>query len=42
MVHVEEDRLERLPRRTLYLFVSTHSARVVPTKGYTAVEVSLA
>jgi hypothetical protein len=42
MVHVEEDRLGRLPRRTLYPFVNTHSARVGPTKGYTAVEVSLA
>jgi hypothetical protein len=42
LVHVEEDRLGRLPRRTLYPFVNTHLGRTTPTKGYTAVEVSLA
>jgi len=39
LVHVEEDRPGRPPRRTLYPFVNTHSAGVAPTKGYTAKEV---
>ena len=42
LVHVEEDKPGRLPRRTLYPFINTHCAGVTPTKGYTAEEVSLA
>ena len=42
LVHVEEDRPGRPPRRTLYPFVNTHSGGVAPTKGYTAKEVSRA
>ena len=42
LVHVEEDRPGRPPRRTLYPFVNTHSAGAAPTKGYTAEEVSRA
>ena len=43
LVHVEEDRPGRPPRRTLYPFVNTHSAGgASPTKGYTAKEVSRA
>ena len=42
LVHVEEDRPGRPPRRTLYPFVNTHSAGYTPTKGYTAKEVSRA
>jgi hypothetical protein len=42
LVHVEEDKLGRLPRRTLYPFINTHFGRVTPTKGYTAEEVSRA
>ncbi len=42
LVHVEEDKPERLPRRTLYPFINTHSAGATPTKGYTAEEVSRA
>jgi hypothetical protein len=42
LVHVEEDRPGRPPRRTLYPFVNTHLARPTPTKGYTAEEVSRA
>ncbi len=42
LVHVEEDRPGRPPRRTLYPFVNTHSAGATPTKGYTAEEVSKA
>ena len=42
LVHVEEDKPGRLPRRTLYPFINTHFARVTPTKGYTAEEVSRA
>ena len=40
LVHVEEDRPGRPPRRTLYPFVNTHSAGASPTRGYTAEEVS--
>jgi hypothetical protein len=40
LVHVEEHRPGRPPRRTLYPFVNTHSAGAAPTKGYTAKEVS--
>ena len=42
LVHVEEHRPGRPPRRTLYPFVNTHSGGVAPTKGYTAKEVSWA
>jgi hypothetical protein len=42
LVHAEEDRPGRPPRRTLYPFVNTHSAGATPTKGYTAKEVSRA
>ena len=42
LVHVEEDKSGRLPRRTLYPFINTHFGRVTPTKGYTAEEVSRA
>jgi hypothetical protein len=42
LVHVQEDKPGRLPRRTLYPFINTHSARATPTKGYTAQEVSRA
>ena len=42
LVHVEEGRPGRPPRRTLYPFVNTHSAGTTPTKGYTAKEVSRA
>jgi hypothetical protein len=43
LVHVEEDKPGRLPRRTLYPFINTHhSAGAIPRKGYTAEEVSRA
>ena len=42
LVHVEEDKSGRLPRRTLYPFINTHLGRVTPTKGYTAEDVSRA
>ncbi len=42
LVHVEEDRPGRPPRRTLYPFINTHSAGATPAKGYTAKEVSRA
>ena len=42
LVHVEEDKPGRVPRRTLYPFINTFSAEVTPTKGYTAEEVSRA
>jgi hypothetical protein len=42
LVHVEEGKPGRPPRRTLYPFVNTHSAGATPTKGYTAKEVSRA
>ncbi len=42
LVHVQEDKPGRLPRRTLYPFINTHSAGATPTKGYTAKEVSRA
>ena len=42
LVHVLEDKPGRPPRRTLYPFINTHSARATPTKGYTAEEVSRA
>jgi hypothetical protein len=42
LVHVQEKKPGRLPRRTLYPFANTHSARATPKKGYTAEEVSRA
>ena len=42
LVHVEEHKPGRPPRRTLYPFINTHSARTTPRKGYTAEEVSRA
>ena len=36
LVHVEEEKPGRPPRRTLYPFVNTHSAGGTPRKGYTA------
>jgi hypothetical protein len=42
LVHVEEDKPGRPPRRTLYPFINTHSASATPTKGYTAEEVARA
>ena len=42
LVHVEEDKPGRPPRRTLYPFINTHSGGATPRKGYTAGEVSRA
>ena len=42
LVHVEEDKSGRPPRRTLYPFINSHSAGTTPRKGYTAEEVSRA
>jgi hypothetical protein len=42
LVHVQEKKPGRLPRRTLYPFTNTHSARGTPKKGYTEEEVSQA
>jgi hypothetical protein len=42
LVHVEEDKPGRPPRRTLYPFINTLSAGAIPRKGYTAGEISLA
>jgi hypothetical protein len=42
LVHVEEDKPGRPPRRTLYPFINTHSAGATPIKGYNAGEVSRA
>ena len=43
LVHVEEEKpSRRLPRRTLYPFINTHSAGATPKKGYTAEDVSRA
>jgi hypothetical protein len=42
LVHVEEDKPEQRPQRTLYPFINTHSAGATPRKGYTAEEVSRA
>ena len=42
LVHVEEDKPGRPPRRTLYPFINTHSGGGTPRKGYTAEEVSRA
>ena len=42
LVHVEEDKPGRSPRRTLYPFINTLSAGAIPRKGYTAGEVSRA
>jgi hypothetical protein len=42
LIHVEEEKPGRLPLRTLYPFINTHSARATPKKGYTTEEVSRA
>ena len=42
LVHVEEDKPGRPPRRTLYPFINTHCADAIPRKGYTKEEVSRA
>ena len=42
LVHVEENKPGRPPRRTLYPFINTHSGSGTPRKGYTAQEVSRA
>jgi hypothetical protein len=42
LVHVEEDKPGRPPRRTLYPFINTHSGSATPRKGYTAGEISRA
>ena len=42
LVHVEEEKPGRRPRRTLYPFINTHCASTIPRKGYTAQEVSRA
>ncbi len=42
LVHVEEAKPGRLPRRTLYPFINSYSAKATPTKGYTAEEVTRA
>jgi len=42
LVHVEEVKVGRSPRRTLYPFINTHSGGGVPRKGYTKEEVSRA
>jgi hypothetical protein len=42
LVHVEEHKAGRPPRRTLYPFINTHSGGTTPRKGYTAEEVSRA
>jgi len=45
LVHIEEDKPGRPPRRTIYPFINTintHSAGATPRKDYTAEEVSRA
>jgi hypothetical protein len=42
LVHVEEHKPGRRPRRTLYPFINTHCGGDTPTKGYTPEEVSRA
>ena len=42
LVHVAEEKPGRLPRRTLYPFINTHSGGATPRKGYTPEEVSRA
>jgi hypothetical protein len=42
LVHFDEEKPGRFPRRTLYPFINTHSARTTPRKGYTAEEVARA
>jgi hypothetical protein len=39
LVHVEEDKPGRAPRRTLYPFINTHSGGTTPRKGYPAEDV---
>jgi hypothetical protein len=36
LVHIEEDKPGRAPRRALYPFINTHLAKATPKKGYTA------
>jgi hypothetical protein len=42
LIHVEEDKPDQPPRRTLYPFINTHSGGATPRKGYTAEEISRA
>jgi hypothetical protein len=42
LVHVEEDKPGKPPRRTLYPFINTHSGGGTPRKGYSPEEVSRA
>jgi hypothetical protein len=42
LVHVEEDKPGRPPRRALYPFINIHSGGATPRKGYTPEEVSRA
>jgi hypothetical protein len=42
LVHIEEEKPGRLPRRTLYPFTNTHFAESTPKKGYTAEDVARA
>ena len=42
LVHVEEEKPGRPPRRTLYPFINTHSGDATPRKGYAPEEVSRA
>ena len=42
LVHVEEDKPGGPPRRTLHPFINTLSGGAIPSKGYTAGEVSRA
>jgi hypothetical protein len=45
LVHIEEDKPGRAPRRTLYPFINTintHLGGAIPRKGYTPEEVSRA
>ena len=42
LVHIEEHKPGRPPRRTLYPFINTHSASATPRKGYSAEEVARA
>jgi hypothetical protein len=42
LVHIDEEKPGRLPRRTLYPFINTHFAEATPKKGYTAEDVARA
>ena len=35
LVHIDEVKVGRPPRRTLYPFINTHSGSATPRKGYT-------